>query len=199
MKKLLLPIILMTAIAAHAQGTLSFGVKGGLNFAHERMVNSGYFYLPTTLVSFHVGTYLHLQVGRFGLQPEVNFSRQGGRYNYPDVSYVGTVTTDYITFPLLATYALSKRVTLQAGPQFALLTRASTSFNGTTSGAWSFYKPADFGLAAGVTVELRRRLHVGVRYVQGLTNVSSGATGNLESKTTNGVVQLSVGYRIWGK
>ncbi|HWA33658.1 MAG TPA: hypothetical protein VG737_05990, partial [Cyclobacteriaceae bacterium] len=56
MKKLFLLFAIAVTVSAHAQ--ISFGVKAGVNWASERIVNSGIVNLPTTLTSFHGGVYM---------------------------------------------------------------------------------------------------------------------------------------------
>jgi hypothetical protein len=195
MKQIVLLITLATTATVQAQ--ISFGVKAGVNFAHEKMVNSGYVFLPGTLTSYHGGVYMRAQFGKIGIQPEIIYSRMGGTFN--NDLFTGSINTDYYTVPVLFTYSISKRVTLQLGPQFGILNAATETYDGVTRDARYRFKTGDFGIAAGVSVKLPHGFHLGVRYVAGLSDIDNGMTGNWQSKTTNNVLQVFVGYRLIGK
>ncbi len=185
----------MATIAAHAQ--ISFGVKAGVNWANERVVNSGLVNLPTTLTAFHGGVYMLAKFGRIGIQPEIVYSRVGGSYN--NSYFTGSVITDYYTIPVLFNYSVSKKLALQLGPQLGVLNMAKATYDGTTTDARERFKTGDFGVAMGFNVKLLSRLSASVRYVAGLRDINNGNVGGPGSATTNHVIQLSVGYRLFGQ
>ena len=195
MKKFFLLLAMVATITTYAQ--VSFGVKAGVNWANERIVNSGLVFLPTTLTSFHGGVYMVAKFGKFGIQPEIVYSRVGGVYD--NYFFTGSIITDYFTIPVLLNYSISKKVTLQLGPQLGVLNMAKQTIDGATTDTQYKYKTGDFGVAFGFNVKLPHRLNVGVRYIAGLRDINSGNVGASGSATTNHVIQLSVGYRLFGK
>jgi hypothetical protein len=195
MKRLFLLIAMVATVTVHAQ--VSFGVKAGVNWGNERIVNSGLTFLPTTLTSFHGGVYMEAKFGKFAVQPEIVYSRLGGVYN--NSFFTGSIITDYFTIPVLLNYSITKKVTLQLGPQLGVLNMAKRTIDGATTDTQYRYKTGDFGIAIGFNVKLPHRLNVGVRYVAGLRDINSGNVGGPGSATTNHVIQLSLGYRLFGK
>jgi hypothetical protein len=196
MKKIFLLLAMVATVTAHAQ--VSFGVKAGVNWATERIVNSGLVYLPATLTSFHGGVYMEAKFGKFSIQPEIVYSRLGGTYNNSNY-FTGSIITDYFTIPVLFNYSISKKVTLQLGPQLGVLNMAKLTIDGATTDTAYRYKTGDFGIAVGFNVKLPHRFNVGVRYVAGLRDINNGNVGNPGSGTTNHVIQLSIGYKLFGE
>ncbi|HWA36045.1 MAG TPA: hypothetical protein VG737_18015, partial [Cyclobacteriaceae bacterium] len=73
------------------------------------------------------------------------------------------------------------------------------TIDGATTDTAYRYKTGDFGIAVGFNVQLPYRFNVGARYVAGLRDINNGNVGGPGTATTNHVVQLSVGYRLFGK
>lgn len=195
MKKILFVLGLAAALSAQAQVDVDFGVKAGVNFAHQHLANSGGFYLPGNRTSLNGGVYMHVRKGRWGVQTEVAYSMQGGNFDYPEIDLVGGDHTNYFTLPLLFTYNI-KKFTLQVGPQLSVLNSARETINGVTTDVRYSYKTGDFGIVAGFTVALPHGFQVGARYVAGLRDINNGNVGGPGSSKTNGVAQVYVSYKL---
>lgn len=180
MKKIFFPIFILLAfsVSANAQ-LLKFGIKAGANFASlEGDDATGL----DSYTSFHFGGILEIEVlENFSIQPELLYSSQGATVNndaFKDINY------NYITVPALAKFYLtSKKLSLEAGPQFSFLVNENVSEQFETN---SF----DFAAVAGFGYNITENIFAQARYVWGLTEADKNAS------VTNRVIQVSVGYRF---
>jgi len=126
-----------------------------------------------------------LGTGKFGLQPEILYSRQGFAANGT------TINLDYITVPILAKYYATKEVSIEAGPYFSYLLSASpvnTVIDGAQIPISDLKGGKDVGLAIGLGYEFSKGLNMSARYNLGMSDVSN----NLKWK--NNVIAISVGW-----
>lgn len=191
MKKTTVILLFITSIvtASLAQG-VSFGIKAGLNFAKESASASGITFNSDNLTSFHGGVYVKIKLSPgFGIQPELLYSGQGGS------TTAGTVTSNdkfaYLNVPVMLRYNVTPIFNLQAGPQLGLLMSATS--DGTD--IKSQLKSTDFGAAFGLGIDLPMGLNFAARYVVGLTDLQATSTA---VTIKNQVIQLSVGYKLFG-
>jgi opacity protein-like surface antigen len=176
MKKLsILFIVLLSAYSVNAQ-TFKFGLKGGANFSSlegDNIESSKY-------TSFHFGGLVEISLlENLSVQPELLYSSQGAKF---DEAAVEDINYNYITVPVMAKfYLVSKKFSLEAGPQFSFLINQNVSdqFEGE-----SF----DFAVAGGLGYNITEHFFVQGRYVAGLTQA------NKDAEVTNRVIQLSLGY-----
>ena len=176
---------------------VSFGVKGGVNFA---TVNGGDFDSPNSRTSFHVGALAEFPIADiFSLQVEALYSGQGFEYETIG-SVLGSRETseyqlDYINVPVLAKFYLFKGFSIEAGPQFSFLVNEeldSAPNNDEGDNPTEEAKTFDFGVAGGVTFQTDMGLFATARYTQGITSILEDMDGN----GTNSVFQLGVGYKF---
>jgi opacity protein-like surface antigen len=176
MKKLsILFIVLLSAYSVNAQ-MFKFGLKGGANFSSlegDNIESSKY-------TSFHVGGLVEISLlENLSVQPELLYSSQGAKF---DEAAVEDINYNYITVPVMAKfYLVSKKFSLEAGPQFSFLINQNVS---DQFKAESF----DFAVAGGLGYNITEHFFVQGRYVLGLTQA------NKEAEVTNRVIQLSLGY-----
>src|SRR5947209_5775335 len=79
--------------------SVQFGLKAGVNIANlkDETVNST---SMDSRVGFHAGGLAHIHLTHeLALQPEVEYSAQGAKYNIP--AYAGTAKLGYINVPVL--------------------------------------------------------------------------------------------------
>lgn len=178
MKKFLFILALFAGFSASAQ-FIRFGIKAGPNFSNFNGGVSGIDYKARTAI--HAGALVQLKLKEsFALQPEVLYSSQGA-----DVEGVGDFNLDYIAVPIMAKfYVLPEKLSIEAGPQFSFLVSDSKKVFNEVSGNESG-QSFDFGLAAGLGLEITKNIWVQARYGIGLTE----ATKNAEVK--NAVFQVS--------
>ncbi|WNM19007.1 porin family protein [Flavobacterium capsici] len=178
MKKSILLLAVVFSFGSMNAQMFQFGLKAGANFSNlEGNDISG-----STYTSFHFGAVVELKLlENLSLQPELLYSSQGTKIDeagFKDINY------NYFTVPVLAKfYLISKKLSLEVGPQFSFLVNESVSdqFEGETF---------DFALAGGLGYNITEHFFVQGRYVLGLTEA------NKDAEVTNRVIQFSVGYKF---
>jgi hypothetical protein len=177
-------VLLVTAITIFGLANVNaqdvdFGIKGGLNFAS--VTNTAKDQIVT---AFNIGAMAEIKISeKFSLQPELMYSGQG--YD-TDNGIDGIIALNYLNIPFMAKYYVTKKFSLEAGPQIGFL----LSTKGGQEDYKDLFKTTDFGVNMGIGYKQDNGLNYGVRYVLGLSNIND--VGGVTNK--NGVLQLSVGY-----
>lgn len=176
MKKLvLIAVITVLGLANVYSQKINFGAKAGLNFASITGDNTDDL---DPITDFHFGLQAEIPLSeKFSFQPELLYSSQGSEVNL-----------NYLNFPLMGKYYLTKGFSLEIGPQIGFLLSAK---NDDTDVKDSF-KTLDFGVNFGVGYKLDNGLNFGARYNLGLSDIND--INGFSDKNRNGVFQLSVGY-----
>ncbi|MVN76515.1 outer membrane beta-barrel protein [Hymenobacter sp. HMF4947] len=190
-----LVLLLGVAPQAHAQ----FGIKGGVNWA-ELQGRSGEDASYKTF--YHVGIlYQAHLIGPLSIQPEVQYSVQGGNLKGAFTDYDSKL--HYFTVPVLAKVTVGP-IFVEAGPQFGYLvsanqdgkvqissTNGSASYGQVNQSATDQYKRTEFSLAAGAGLKFSA-LSIGGRYVAGLNDINDVKTlsGINDPRLKNRVFQL---------
>lgn len=157
-------------------------------------------------VGFNAGVYMNYRVSdQFAIQPEVQYSTQGGKAEFSNTD-AGITTKvdakaklDYINVPLMVKWYAYDGLNFEFGPQVGFNTSAKYEATTTVSGGGAAgtyevkediddIQKTDFGLNFGVGYELPAGLNVGFRYTHGLTDVVK------DLKAKNSVMALSLGY-----
>ncbi|GAB3932768.1 porin family protein [Mucilaginibacter myungsuensis] len=173
MKKYLLSIALLAAVAVGAKAQNTFGIKGGVNFHKINTDNLK----ESTKAGYQVGVF-----GRLGsevyLQPELYLGSRGGKVSTDDNSFSSDVTFTTLNVPLLVggrvigSDALNLRV--MAGPIFSYNLSKDQSISGNLAGAFADfgnYKKSTLGYQAGAGVDIGA-ITVDLRYEGNLTKVN---------------------------
>ncbi len=201
--KWIAPALLLATAGLSAQTVdntardISFGVKGGVNFAS--LTGGDFFDDVNSRTSFHVGALAEFPIADiFSLQVEALYSGQGFEADFrgPEGDKA-EYQLDYINIPVLAKFYIAKGLSIEAGPQFSFLVNEEFDFNpnnddgdidleGTDAEAESF----EFGAAAGITFELPSGLFATGRYIHGFTDIIQDVDGQ------NSVFQLGIGYKF---
>lgn len=195
MKKTLLVVfsmLLSTYGMLYAQG-VSGGIKGGLNLASQSFDDPQFSVDSKAKAGLHLGVYATIMLSeKFGIQPEVLYSSQGTKFkDVDDASY----KFNYINIPLLLRYNFNKMVNLHLGPQFGILASAKSEIGSTEEDIKDAVKGSDLSAAFGLGVDLPMGLNFSVRYSLGLSDIDEDS--NAKAKNNN--IQVSVGYRLFGK
>jgi len=193
--------------ATNANGMdISFGVKGGVNFA---TLNGDGIDSPDSRTSFHVGALVEFPIAEiFSIQVEALYSGQGAEYDYSypvlnpltgniDMYKQNTeLQLDYINVPVLAKFYLFEGFSLEAGPQFSFLVNDEWDTNPTgndgdnPSPIRQTANTFEFGIVGGATFQTNMGLFATARYNQGVSDIAD------DLKVNNSVFQLGVGYKF---
>jgi len=212
MKKLFFAVVL-TALTVTTLNAQKFGAKAGLNIAKYNYSGENTSEVNDklkSLIGFHVGGFAEFEITeKFAFQPELLYSAQGVKSENSDTvlgvvySSESTIKTSYINIPLMAKYYVIEGLSVQAGPQVGFLMSAdattSNSTGGITQNSTSTdvkdqYKGIDFGLNFGVGYKLDFGLFFDARYNLGLSDLADKRVDGDDNKSTNRVIQISVGY-----
>jgi hypothetical protein len=192
MKKLLLSLAAVAVLSTGAFAQLKGGVKAGFNFA-----NVGGDAEDTDMrTSIHLGGYLNYAVSdMFSLQPELLYNSVGWKESGD--GFDGTGKLNYLSIPVMAKFSFGS-FHLMAGPQLGMLLSAKykVEFDGEseTEDIKDGFKGMDFGLNLGLGADFGK-LNAGLRYSAGLSNIIDTEE---DVTVTNNVIQLSVGYTLFG-
>jgi hypothetical protein len=186
---------------------ISFGVKGGVNFA---TLNGDNIESPNSRTSFHVGLLAEFPLADiFSIQVEALYSGQGAEYDQtitvPDITSPTGFTTfeqntelqlDYINVPVLAKFYIVEGLSLEAGPQFSFLVNDEWDTNPTADEGDSpspirqTANTFEFGVSGGLTFLTNVGLFATARYNQGISDIAD------DLKVNNSVIQVGLGYKF---
>jgi len=171
---------------------ISFGVKGGVNFA---TISGNDIDSPESRTSFHVGVVAEFPLADiFSIQAEALYSGQGFDFDFdgPDGDKA-ELQLDYINVPVLAKVYVTKGLSIEAGPQFSFLINEEVDLNPNSDDGDFDMDEAEtfeFGVAAGLTFQTEMGLFATGRYNVGLTEIYK----DVDAK--NSVFQLGIGYKF---
>jgi hypothetical protein len=189
--------LIVFSSASIAQVQFAVGLKAGPNFAKLDVnsdVNANY----KNRTGWHGGAFVLIKATKFGVQPELLFSKQGSKFTVNSTDYESNF--DYISIPVMLKLYTVAGINLQIGPQISFLSSAGGTAIQNTSGTASaisaskdLYKSSDLSAAFGVGWDLPFGLMIDARYNLGLSKIQDNP--NLES-TKNQVIRVSVGYKL---
>ena len=204
---LLIALTLFGLTQANAQ---NFGFKGGYNYSSF----NGDVAKDNTLKGlsgFYVGALLELPLGDvISFQPEVIYSRQGAAWEQKKIlgEFKKDLKLDYLNIPVMAKVNLGP-LFLQGGVQFGFLVgKPEVSY---TRGAQRVtekvdkdaYAAFDFGVGAGLGVNLSQHFFVEARYTHSLTNALDPNNNSLknahisdDNNFKNAVLSLGLGVKF---
>jgi len=172
---------------------ISFGVKGGVNFA---TVTGDNFDSPDSRTSFHVGVLAEFPLtDAFSIQAEALYSGQGFKSDItaPGFSEKAEYQLDYINVPVLAKIYLTDGLSVEVGPQFSFKVNEEADAD-PNNNAGDFdldeAESFDFAVAGGLTFQTKMGFFATGRYTYGLTDIVKDAD------VKNSVFQLGVGFKF---
>ncbi|MFC4231720.1 porin family protein [Parasediminibacterium paludis] len=193
MKKLIVAMLalFLASVSVHAQG-LKAGIKIGANGTKidGQSFEDGY------KLSYQGGVFIEADFNKkFGIQPEVLF----GQSTSKTVSGIGAIGTNlpsgqdiilnYLSIPVLLRYNVGKLITLNLGPQFAILLNKD---NTVLQNGQQAFKSGDFSMVGGVQLNFSV-LRIYGRYNVGLSNINDVSDQN---KWKSQQLQLGVGFKL---
>ena len=171
---------------------LELGLKGGTNFATQKLSNiTG----VESVTGYHIGGYLYFKLPiLFGIQVEGQYSTQGSEFQVGQI--INKNNLRYINVPILIRNDFGP-FNFHFGPQFGILTDA-INLNSVKSSIKDQFLGRDFSIVAGLAVRLPANLGISLRYVKGLKNITDPTISNVDTKNT--MFQLSLKYSLiqWG-
>ena len=171
---------------------LELGLKGGTNFATQKLSNiTG----VESVTGYHIGGYLYFKLPiLFGIQIEGQYSTQGSEFQVGQI--INKNNLRYINVPILIRNDFGP-FNFHFGPQFGILTDA-INLNSVKSSIKDQFLGRDFSIVAGLGVRLPANLGLSLRYIKGLKNISDPNISNIDTKNT--MFQLSLKYSLikWG-
>jgi len=201
MKKIALLIACFLGIAATAQVTVKPGIRAGLNLSTLTNTNLD------TKADFYVGGFVAIKLAKFyTLQPEVNYTRQGGKgtiYEYsndfdpvvPIYSREVDYSIQYVSLGIMNKFNIIKDFHATVGPTIEF--RVGDNFRDYTS-----ERPydMDFGFNIGLGYTLPMGLTVEARYKTGFVDIfgrnidDDDDNYQTDDARLNSVLQFGVSY-----
>ena len=194
MKTKLLSLFALVMMTQAAMAQFHLGVKAGTNITKV----DGKSFKDEFRYGYHLGGFAEIRMGnKLVLQPEVLWNQYATRVDsnfshvYQDVfDGNSNVKLNYLSIPILVNYKLiGNFISLQAGPQFGVLTDQNKTLLQNGGNA---FKQGDFSMLAGVLVRMGP-IRVNGRYAIGLNNISDIPDDN---KWKSQGFQLSVGLAL---
>ena len=194
MKRIFLAVSMVTLFAAGAaaQG-ISGGLKAGLNLAN---MNGDDVEDTDMKIGYHFGGYAKISFTEaFSVQPELLYNAVGAKSSEGD--FDANYKFNYVSVPVMLGYSFGK-ISIQAGPQIGFLTSAKLKVEGGGDSEEvdlkDDLKGTDFGVNVGLGADFGK-LNAAARYCIGLSNIVDSDDADVK----NGVIQLSLGYKLFGK
>lgn len=197
---LLAAVCIFSSTSSFAQD-MTYGVKGGLNFATFGGDASDS--NTESLVGINIGGFADFPITeKFSIQPELLFSQQGATQRSV-IPFFGIevnieVNLTYLNLPIMAKYKLTDEISVLAGPQIGLLMAAEVQGEDIIEN----YNKLDFGLNIGGVYELPIGVFFEARYNLGFAELVKSSSvvdneGNPSSdNVANRVLTVGLGYRF---
>lgn len=192
MKKYILSIAILMAVAIGAKAQFNLGIKGGVNFSKINTDNLN----ESTKTGYEAGLFARFGGGVY-LQPEVYLGSRGGKFSSNNNNYSGDVNFTTLNVPLLlggrvvGTDKVNLRI--MAGPIYSYNLDKKENFSAQFNGAYADfgnYKKSTLGYQAGAGVDIGA-ITADLRYEGSLTKIND----NYGQRPS--LWALSVGFKIF--
>ncbi len=217
MKKLVCSVLLCLSLSTFGQiKKKSIGFKIGVNIS--TVVGENLLDEVESKGGLNLGVLYEIPfTEKFSIQPEVNYSSQGGKLvldgfinsfgSEPNYHQVSKNYLKYINIPVMLKYCMNEAFSLCLGPQLGILISAKNETEDTYSSfgeepsvtketfekdVKGLYNDIDFGLNFGLGYEFKKHYLLDARYNLGLTSINALGNGSIR----NSVFQISAGYRF---
>lgn len=160
-----------------------YGLKAGINFAELWGEDA----LPESdrKVGYSFGVYASYKISKkWRFQPEVIWSLQG-----ENSKESGRYKISYINIPLMFKWK-NKKFYTEAGPQLGILT-INTAKSVPDDLRLENFESFDFSLNAGLGYEIFEDWSIGLRFIQGFTNIVKGRD------MRNSVIYLGIACKLF--
>lgn len=189
---ILAALVLMIMPANNIQAQSKFGIRGGLN-----VTNISFDKLPDRgeRFGFHAGIFADIPVllDFIYLQPELSYSVKGAAFKF--LGDRKTLNMKYIDFLLPVAFRLGD-IDLQVGPFVSyLISNPDYKVFDDTEVVVDAFKKTDVGLTAGLSYNFAP-LTVGIRYNQGLVDITNDKGRPFLGEGKSAVGQVSLGFKF---
>lgn len=153
--------------SSSAQSTFKPGFRGGLNVSHFSKGNDAYYddgYTNnrdfSSKTDFYIGFFGDLNLTKFySLQPEINYSRQGSKYNYYDETLMRNRSTDlevsYLAFGVANKFKFNK-FNVHVGPTIEFVVHENFDTDASVDLAFFLGLGYDFTSSFGVEARIKK-------------------------------------------
>ncbi len=190
-KNLLLTLALsLSTSILFAQG-FQLGIKGGADIQKI----SGVSFNEEFAYGYHLGGFAQISINKkLSIQPELYYSAASmNKASNFDTLYTSVdpkkIKFGYINIPILLNIKPGKKLAIQVGPQYGILSNTNLSVKANAENA---FKKGDFSMLAGFQLYFNK-IRVYGRYQIGLTNINDASS---QEKWKSQTVHLGVGLRI---
>lgn len=197
MKKIIfsLTICLLIATVSFAQSDITYGIKGGLNYAnlvYEFEDSNNDFLDFNAKVGFYAGGFINISLSdKFALQPELLYSSQGAKL---DIDYSQVLIFDQndptfleneedvnvkqskLLLPILLQYKIGSDFSLFLGPQITYTLNFETEVDSGDELVVSRFQDDDkigIDVSARLGYKVSENMMIELGYFRGLTNQNS--------------------------
>lgn len=176
---------------------VTFGIRGGVNFAKQTASSDGYSFSPKNNVGFNVGLSVDIpMMESLYLQSGLYYTVKG--YKLEEDGYTEKATPSYLELPILASYRYNfsdfTQLQINFGPYLAYGIAGKYKWDDEDEDKDFFdddTKKIDAGLAFGAGMTFGH-IFVGINYDLGLTNILKDSEGSLKNRC----LSINVGYNF---
>lgn len=197
---LVIAIFMIAISEAQSQG-FAFGVKGGLNFANQKIAT-----VPSKISSntgFHGGLYTSVSLpGGLGFQVDGLIVSQSNEWEDTNGGNITEIRSKLQTLQVPVLMRMNFAfLNVHLGPQFNFILNGEMQEQQGSTGAKitnkikDDLKSGEFGFVIGAGARLPANLNVTARYIIGLSDINNDP--NI-GEWKNSMMQVSLGYRLVG-
>ena len=180
MKKMFL-LFAATVLFTTLQAQTRIGARGGLTIS---TINGQDISDYKFKAGFYLGALAQIPVfGNFSVQPELNYSAQGAKWEDE-----GNTSLGYVQLPVLATYKTASGFFAETGPQLGFLVKAKDSYDGDKQDIKEYLKKTEFAWVFGAGYQVTENIAVQARYQLALSE--------LYDNEKNSVFHIGVQYTL---
>ena len=180
---------------------VTFGIRGGVNFAKQAVSSDGYSYSPKNNVGFNIGVSVDIpMMESLYLQSGLYYTVKG--YKLEEDGETEKATPAYLEIPILASYRYNfsdfTQLQINFGPYLAygIGGKYKWEYEGESEDEKYFdsddNRKFDAGLAFGAGMTFGH-IFVGINYDLGLTNILKDSEG---TSLKNRCLSINVGYNF---
>jgi hypothetical protein len=197
----LVAIVFIFLFPGRSFSQISYGIKGGFNFATvtDSRISNNY----SVGTFYHAGVFLMLPAGnKISIKAEILFSGKGASFPSSATNGAGTLQLKYLSTPVMVSYNFHRKLSLELGPELNYLISAKEHTGNSSVDVSSIWdNKFDVCIDAGISYKLNSRLSTSLRYSYGLSGIiramvnrTSAYNPSYENYYKNRVLQITFAY-----